>query len=478
MKLERAKQFIRKICRYPGEDRTAVIRTLDEQHFSRMLFLVPILTTFAIFFLGTDIYFIINRDADAAYPWYLPFDVIFLVLQTVYFAVVFRIRFSPRLTDRKIGRLAVFFYALICLLWADAISVAEYMYKGHFTTLLIAVMTVSIFSFFQFLTLLLLDLGAVTLFITAVVILNDGGTPNIEQITILVSLLALSLVFSRYLLVGTVENVLIREKLERLNEDLKTAQINLIRKEKMATVGQLSAGIAHEINNPLSFLKSNFSALEQGVGFIINIYRDVARDRTSEEILHGLDGLFKDTKEGFRRISEVIDNLLYFSHDSPGERILEDYDLNTGVESVLVITRHNHKGIVRIKKNLQPLPKIKAKAGEINQVLLNIFLNAVHAAAASSRDEEGVIGISTWFDNAFVLCDIANSGPEIEPAVRSKIFDPFFTTKGPGVGLGLGLSLSWEIIVARHKGSLELLPGLPTTFRISLPLDPEGTVTE
>jgi len=164
-----------------------------------------------------------------------------------------------------------------------------------------------------------------------------------------------------------------------------------------------------------------------------------------------------------------VDNLRVFARESP-EGVFEPYDLNRGVESTLVIARNAYAGVARIEKSLGALPTIEARGSEINQVLMNILLNAIYAVKNGTSGGEGTVRISTWNDGDSVFCEIEDSGPGVEARIRNRIFDPFFTTKPAGEGMGFGLSLSYEIVVNRHAGSLVLLEGLPTRFRLALPI--------
>jgi PAS domain S-box-containing protein len=271
-------------------------------------------------------------------------------------------------------------------------------------------------------------------------------------------------------------------ELAEANMKLQRTQSIMVQQEKLASIGQLAAGVAHEINNPLGFLKSNHAMLKKNV---LKLRADWEMTRGKglvqvEEVEKRLDlpsmfaefeTLFAESEDGFARIMRIVSNLKNFSRiDQGGE--LELYDVNGGIESTLVVAWNEIKYVAEIKKALGELPRIKARGGEINQVILNILVNAAQAIESQKRSEKGLIAIETSLKGNSVLIVIRDDGAGIPEAIRSKIFDPFFTTKEPGKGTGLGLSISYDIIVAKHGGSLtvESEPGKGTSFIIELPI--------
>lgn len=284
--------------------------------------------------------------------------------------------------------------------------------------------------------------------------------------------------------------------LTKANQKVTAAQAELVKKEKLASIGHLSAGIAHEINNPLGFVRSNFSALKRYVNamkaFFVAYHRDGSRlaatpdpevkalyDHLHETwatnkiaaILDDVDDLFAETADGVERITTIVSNLKEFSR--AGENQVTDiYDINQGVESTLVIARNTYKYVAEVHRDLQHVPTITCNANEINQVLLNIVVNAAQAIEAA-KTPNGAITIGTRSDGCFIRCSISDNGPGIPAAVRESVFEPFFTTKSAGKGTGLGLSISYDIVVNRHGGALEMESedGAGTTFTIVLPVD-------
>jgi PAS domain S-box-containing protein len=286
------------------------------------------------------------------------------------------------------------------------------------------------------------------------------------------------------------------KKLEGAHRDLKEMQSRLVQNEKLASIGQLAAGVAHEMNTPVGFVASNFETLE---GYVKKIRSLLARyeelvgqiktredpqlrsmvdglDRLRDDvrigfILEDLQGLFDDSREGLERVTSIVQNLRHFSRvDQPGSR--DEYDLNKGIEATLVVARNEIKYDAEVKTELSELPLVFCHSGQINQVLLNILVNAAQAIRSQGRGERGTITVRTYACDGEVVCEIADDGPGIPPENLSRIFDPFFTTKPPGKGTGLGLSVSYDIVVRKHKGKLQVdsTVGAGAKFTIRLPL--------
>ena len=290
------------------------------------------------------------------------------------------------------------------------------------------------------------------------------------------------------------------EKLEKAHQELKGMQSQLVQSEKLASIGQLAAGVAHEMNTPVGFVASNFHTLETYVKKfkkLLEMYEELAREiETSEKtellnkvgaigqtyddikmdfILEDIQGLFDDSKEGLDRVTNIIQNLRDFSRiDQPGS--LDEYNLNDGIEATLVVARNEIKYDADIKMELSEIPLVLCSAGQINQVFLNILLNAVQAIKSQEGDDRGTITIRTYSTETEVVCEICDDGPGIAAETLSKVFDPFFTTKPSGKGTGLGLTVSYDIIVTKHKGALltDSTVGEGTKFTIKLPINREN----
>lgn len=275
------------------------------------------------------------------------------------------------------------------------------------------------------------------------------------------------------------------EKSEKAYAKIKTAQSAMVRQEKMASIGQLASGVAHELNNPLGFITSNFHVLKHHFGNIIKFIKEI-EELTGEncQIKSELTGLmdkyminlavsdsqaiFDESDEGFVRISAIVDNLLAFARADSGKRRI--FNINSAIQSTLAVAKSEIKYVADVNMELGEVPDSEFNVGEINQVLLNILLNAVYAIKAQGRKEQGHICIKTRSDDSGIVLEITDDGPGIPESIQHKVFDIFFTTKPVGEGTGLGLNIVYDIIVNRHGGSIDLfsVPGT-TRFTIRIP---------
>jgi two-component system, NtrC family, sensor kinase len=281
-------------------------------------------------------------------------------------------------------------------------------------------------------------------------------------------------------------------ELAEANEQLKSTQMLMVQHEKLASIGQLAAGIAHEINNPLGFLKSNQATLRSFIATIREAWDEAtASDPAAQgEIARRLDlayvfdettALLQESDEGFRRIIDIVKNLKSFARIEV-ESVLGPYDLNKGVEDSLVVARNEIRYCAEAELGLGELMPIRAAGGEINQVILNLLVNAAQAIESQKREEKGRILVSTRLEGDWAILEIADDGPGVPEENRLRIFDPFYTTKEPGKGTGLGLSISYDVVVRKHGGSIGVFdsPLGGALFRIELPISgpPETNRTQ
>ncbi len=285
-------------------------------------------------------------------------------------------------------------------------------------------------------------------------------------------------------------------ELEEANQEMKQMQMQLVQNEKLASIGQLAAGVAHEMNTPVGFVASNFSTLRNYVKkfqTLLNMYSTLAAEIKSgtmesrmgkmEEIeqawqtmkmnfvCEDIEDLFTESKEGLNRVTSIIQNLRDFSRIDQAEDF-DEYDLNSGIKATLIVAKNEIKYDAEIKTELCDSLLVRCNSGQVNQVFLNILVNASQAIRSMEREEKGIIEIKTYSEDKWAVCVISDNGPGIGQDKINKIFDPFYTTKPAGKGTGLGLSVSYDIIVNKHKGKLtvESEVGKGTSFIIKLPL--------
>ncbi len=278
------------------------------------------------------------------------------------------------------------------------------------------------------------------------------------------------------------------QTLEKLYRDLQETQAQLIQSEKMAGLGQLVAGVAHELNNPISFVYANMKALQRyttAISELLHILKQLTDSAAAEApglvrqlagklraidrqhdlafLQKDIDHLIAESLEGSRRVKAVVENLRNFSRLDEGE--LKAVDLHEGLESTLMLLNTELKNRIAVHKSYGTLPRILCNPGQINQVFMNLLVNAAQAI-----EEKGDIWIETHQRGNHVEIVIRDNGKGIPPDIQSRIFNPFFTTKPVGKGTGLGLSVSYGII-KKHGGDIrvESTMGTGTTFTVVLP---------
>jgi hypothetical protein len=269
--------------------------------------------------------------------------------------------------------------------------------------------------------------------------------------------------------------------------NLKNTQSQLVDAEKMAALGQLTAGIAHEINNPINFVTSNIKPLELDINDlreIIQKYEQLDFDKEIrpqiEEIEsfkqqidlafvnNEISSLLSGISEGAKRTAEIIRSLRNFSRLDESD--MKPIDLNEGLDSTIVLVRSNIPSNITVIKDFGNLPKVECQPGKINQVFMNLISNAIQAIKSKEvQAEEEFLTIKSWYIDQQVKISIKDSGIGMSDEVKHRIFEPFFTTKEVGEGTGLGLSIVFSII-ENHKGNIEVIskPNEGTEFIITL----------
>lgn len=198
---------------------------------------------------------------------------------------------------------------------------------------------------------------------------------------------------------------------------------------------------------------------------------DAKHAKKVSEICSDCPDLFSETLNGLIRVKGIIDSLRGFSRVDQAIE-LADYDLNAGIISTLMVANNEYKYDAIVQKELGTIPRFPAIGGQINQVLLNLIVNAAQAIRTQKRSGPGIIYIKTFIEGDFAICEVFNDGPPIPDEVASRLFEPFFTTKPVGEGTGLGLSISYDIIVNVHKGHIGFTSDKRgTIFRIELPVN-------
>ena len=208
-------------------------------------------------------------------------------------------------------------------------------------------------------------------------------------------------------------------------------------------------------------------AMSQGVATLIQL----EQEKQIELLAADLADLFLESRKGLDRVTRIVRGLRSFSRvDS--QNAFAEYDLNEGVESTLIVARNEIKYHAEVETELGELPMLLASGGQINQVLMNIIVNAAQAIKSAGDGKRGVIRIRTFVEGRQAACSIYNDGPPIPPAIIERIFEPFFTTKKVGQGTGLGLSISYDIIVNLHHGRFSVVSSETegTTFTFFLPV--------
>ena len=282
------------------------------------------------------------------------------------------------------------------------------------------------------------------------------------------------------------------KELEAAQKSLMESQSHLVQSEKMVSIGMISAGVAHEINNPIGFVKSNLTSLNEYLEYLLPILSVIhmanANDQLSEEsfkqalnkllekdefcfVLEDIESLIKDAVDGTIRVQEIVSGLKSFARTNESDDVL--FDLNECIKSTLKVVWNEVKYKAKVDLDLKAIPAIKGNPGQINQVVMNLIVNAAQAI-----EKQGMINIQTEVTDLNVVMRISDNGKGMAAQVMSSIFDPFFTTKDVGKGTGLGLSISHGIVES-HGGSVHVESKVNegTTFTLCFPI-PQQYMTQ
>lgn len=272
------------------------------------------------------------------------------------------------------------------------------------------------------------------------------------------------------------------KELENAYNNLKIAQSQITQQEKMASIGQLAAGVAHEINNPTGFIMSNLGSLQKYVNKLVEFIKvqaeaveglseerkeEIRKKRSSlkvDFITEDIRSLVSESLDGTERIKKIVQDLKSFSRVDEAEQ--KRADINAGIESTINIVWNELKYKATVNKEYGDIPHTMCNPGQLNQVFMNILVNAAHAI-----EKQGEIRVRTWHEGGYINVSISDTGSGIPADKLPRIFEPFYTTKEVGKGTGLGLSIAYDI-VKKHNGEIEVESevGKGTTFTITIPI--------
>jgi signal transduction histidine kinase len=274
------------------------------------------------------------------------------------------------------------------------------------------------------------------------------------------------------------------QRIRRQNGERQVLEHQLQQARRLESIGRFAAGIAHEISTPTQFVRDSLCTVRQGVAELLRL---LGLQRASSDpaaagpatgslarLLEGLPAALERSTRGIDRIADIVLAMTTFAH--PTQKEMTDVDLNQAIIASLTIASFEYKYVADVETELGDLPSVRCHMGEINQVLVNLLVNAADAITevVKSSGARGTITVRSHAEGGTAVVRISDTGAGIPEAVRGKVFDAFFTTKGPGKGTGQGLALARAVVVDKHGGALtfESVAGRGTTFTIRLPIQP------
>lgn len=279
-------------------------------------------------------------------------------------------------------------------------------------------------------------------------------------------------------------------ELKNMNAQLQDMQFSLIQSEKLAAIGELAAGVAHEINNPIAYVKSNletisnylfkirdfiklmYDSVDPANESLYNLMQESYKKNKLSFVMEDIDSLIHDSKDGIEKVTEIVKSLRNFAHTGL-ENEMNNCALGEILDQVLLIVRNEAKFAVDVKISSFDIPDVYCNRSQISQVFLNIIINAIQAIKQQNRKDLGKVTITVYKEQEYACISIKDDGPGISEENLSKIFNPFFTTKEVGQGTGLGLSISHDIIVKKHNGIFNVVStiGEGSEFIVKLPME-------
>jgi PAS domain S-box-containing protein len=262
--------------------------------------------------------------------------------------------------------------------------------------------------------------------------------------------------------------------------DRKDAEARMASSDRLESIGRLAAGVAHEINTPIQYLNDSVTFIRDGVGELLAYIDELHKamptpPAASDDVDYMREELppaLARVAEGLSRITEIVRSMKDFSNADAGE--MGEVDLNRAISSTLVVARSEYRDVADLETGFSEIPRVICHGGQINQVVLNLVVNAAHAIGDRNKGSStrGKITVRTNKDGEHVVISIEDTGGGIPEAIQARIFDPFFTTKEVGRGTGQGLSVSRNVVVKGHGGELDFTtePGVGTTFFVRLPI--------